>query len=44
MPATSSDFDVITGPSTPRDDRDVEQQTQQPQAQRAGRPVPPRTR
>jgi hypothetical protein len=23
MPATSFDFDVITGPSTPRDDRDT---------------------
>jgi len=45
MPATSSDFDVVTGPSTPREDRDdarPQEQSQTPPAET--KPATPRTR
>jgi hypothetical protein len=45
MQATSFDFDVITGPSTPRDERDEpspHDQSQQPPAE--AKPATPRTR
>jgi hypothetical protein len=45
MPATSNDFDVITGPSTPREERDAQRSLDQSQPQPAEtKPAAPRTR
>ncbi len=45
MPATSFDFDVITGPSTPREDRGDARPQEHPQPQPAEtKPATPRTR
>jgi len=45
MQATSSDFDVITGPSTARDERDAQRPLDQSQPQPAEtKPATPRTR
>lgn len=45
MPATSFDFDVITGPSTPREQTDAPRPHGQSQPQPAeAKPATPRTR
>jgi hypothetical protein len=45
MPATSFDFDVITGPSTPREERDDAcPQAQSPTPPAETKPATPRTR